>query len=219
MKGRGATWNPQNRFETLEYVRDEEAPPEDELAADDLSARSDADDHRHERQPGRRLRGQHQSVSRLRARLHLLLRAPHARVPRLLRRPRFRDQDPGQGRRAGAAARGAEREEVAAEGAGDERRHRSLSAGGTAPRDHPRLPGGAGGVPQSGRRSSRRTTLSRATSISSPSWRASARSRVDDLHHHARPGAGTDHGAAHVDAGTAAGGDRARSPRRAFRWA
>ena len=30
MKGRGASWNPQNRFETLEYVRDEEAPPEDE---------------------------------------------------------------------------------------------------------------------------------------------------------------------------------------------
>ncbi len=29
MKGRGATWNPQNRFETLAYVRDEEAPPED----------------------------------------------------------------------------------------------------------------------------------------------------------------------------------------------
>ena len=30
MKGRGATWNPQNRFETLAYVRDEEAPPEEE---------------------------------------------------------------------------------------------------------------------------------------------------------------------------------------------
>jgi DNA repair photolyase len=30
MKGRGASWNPQNRFETLEYVRDEEAPPEEE---------------------------------------------------------------------------------------------------------------------------------------------------------------------------------------------
>ena len=29
MKGRGATWNPQNRFETLAYVRDEEAPPDD----------------------------------------------------------------------------------------------------------------------------------------------------------------------------------------------
>ena len=29
MKGRGATWNPQNRFETLEYVRDDEAPPDD----------------------------------------------------------------------------------------------------------------------------------------------------------------------------------------------
>ena len=29
IKGRAATWNPQNRFETLEYVRDDEAPPEE----------------------------------------------------------------------------------------------------------------------------------------------------------------------------------------------
>src|SRR6058998_4167682 len=29
MKGRGASWNPQNRFETLEYVRDDEAEPEE----------------------------------------------------------------------------------------------------------------------------------------------------------------------------------------------
>ena len=29
MKGRGASWNPQNRFETLEYVRDDEAPPDE----------------------------------------------------------------------------------------------------------------------------------------------------------------------------------------------
>jgi DNA repair photolyase len=29
MQGRGASWNPQNRFERLEYVRDEEAPPDE----------------------------------------------------------------------------------------------------------------------------------------------------------------------------------------------
>ena len=29
MKGRGASWNPQNRFEPLEYVRDDEAPLEE----------------------------------------------------------------------------------------------------------------------------------------------------------------------------------------------
>src|SRR5688500_18455396 len=29
LRGRGASWNPQNRFETLEYVRDEEAEPEE----------------------------------------------------------------------------------------------------------------------------------------------------------------------------------------------
>ena len=29
LHGRGASWNPQNRFESLAYVRDDEAPPED----------------------------------------------------------------------------------------------------------------------------------------------------------------------------------------------
>ena len=29
IKGRGASWNPQNRFETLEYIRDDEAPPDE----------------------------------------------------------------------------------------------------------------------------------------------------------------------------------------------
>jgi hypothetical protein len=29
VKGRGASWNPQNRFEKLEYVLDDEAPRED----------------------------------------------------------------------------------------------------------------------------------------------------------------------------------------------
>ena len=32
MKGRGASWNPQNRFESIEYVRDEDAPLEDETS-------------------------------------------------------------------------------------------------------------------------------------------------------------------------------------------
>jgi DNA repair photolyase len=29
LNGRGASWNPQNRFESIAYVRDDEAPPED----------------------------------------------------------------------------------------------------------------------------------------------------------------------------------------------
>jgi DNA repair photolyase len=33
MKGRGASWNPHNRFEKLEYVRDDEAPPEEGVPA------------------------------------------------------------------------------------------------------------------------------------------------------------------------------------------
>lgn len=31
IKGRGASWNPQNRFETLEYVRDDEAPQDESV--------------------------------------------------------------------------------------------------------------------------------------------------------------------------------------------
>src|SRR5437868_12595025 len=30
MKGRGASWNPQNRFEKIEYIRDEDAAPDDD---------------------------------------------------------------------------------------------------------------------------------------------------------------------------------------------
>src|SRR5439155_3166709 len=30
MKGRGASWNPQNRFEKLEYVPDHESPPDED---------------------------------------------------------------------------------------------------------------------------------------------------------------------------------------------
>jgi DNA repair photolyase len=35
-RGRGASWNPQNRFESLAYVRDEDASPEDEPAPSTL---------------------------------------------------------------------------------------------------------------------------------------------------------------------------------------
>src|SRR6266446_5410369 len=30
IRGRGASWNPQNRFETIEYVRDEDAVPDED---------------------------------------------------------------------------------------------------------------------------------------------------------------------------------------------
>src|SRR5258708_14869508 len=33
IKGRGASWNPQNRFETLAYVRDDEASVDDDAPA------------------------------------------------------------------------------------------------------------------------------------------------------------------------------------------
>ena len=58
-----------------------------------------------------------QSLSRLRARLHLLLRAAHPRVSRAVARPRFRDQDPVQaGRRQAVPARPARTSPIVAMG-------------------------------------------------------------------------------------------------------
>ena len=58
-----------------------------------------AQHHHLQRQPRRRLRCLHQPLPRLRARLRLLLRAAHPRIPGHVGGPRFRDQDRGQGGR------------------------------------------------------------------------------------------------------------------------
>ena len=68
-----------------------------------LDPRSDQLEHL----PGHRLRPGGQSVPRLRARLHLLLRAPDARLSRLLAGPGFRDQADLQARGGGASGEGA----------------------------------------------------------------------------------------------------------------
>ena len=119
--------------------------------ADRVLPRPLAQRHLDQRQPGRPVLGQPQPVPRLRARLHLLLRAADARIPRPVRGPRLRDEDLREGRRARAAAGGAVGAVVAAEGAGDERRHRLLPADRAHAATHAAVPRGAGRVPQSGR--------------------------------------------------------------------
>ena len=108
--------------------------------------------HLDQRQPGHPVLGQPEPVSRLRARLHLLLCAADARVPRPVGRPRLRDADLRQGGRAGAAAGGAVGAVVGAEGAGAQRRHRLLPADRADAAADAALPRGAGRVPQPGRR-------------------------------------------------------------------
>ena len=76
-------------------------------SSDGALPRRDALDPLEERQPRRPVHVQRQPVPRLRARLRLLLRAPDARVPRLLGGPRLRDEAPREGGRAAPAPRGA----------------------------------------------------------------------------------------------------------------
>ena len=97
-----------------------------------------------------RLRVQPEPLPRLRARLHLLLRPSHPRVPRLLRRTGLREPDTGQGACAGAAAKGAPEPALETPGHRALRRHRPVPANRTKAQDHPALPGGPGRVPQPG---------------------------------------------------------------------
>ena len=71
-KGRGAGFNPANRFEATHHELELEQVEEDEEYLDALNrppdgvpARPVAHHHRRERQPGRRLRDEHQPLSRL----------------------------------------------------------------------------------------------------------------------------------------------------------
>ena len=112
-KGRGATFNPPNRFR-----RDEREAVDDgwgtdgtrrryaTAAEDDRPHPAGAHDHRAQRVAGHPVQPVDQSVPRLRARLHLLLRAAVARVPRPVAGARLRDQAVRQAERRRAAARG-----------------------------------------------------------------------------------------------------------------
>ena len=99
-------------------------------ARDDRHAGKDAEHHRAQRLPRRRLRSLDQSVQGVRARLHLLLRAADAFVPGAVPRPRFRDQDLLEARRRTAASRGAREARVPGRRSRRRREYRRLPAGG-----------------------------------------------------------------------------------------
>ena len=88
-----------SRSTTAGITPDEEPPP----LADDPHHRRDAHDHRAQRLARYRLRPLDQPVSRLRARLHLLLCAAEPRLSRPVARPRFRDPHLLQAASRGAA--------------------------------------------------------------------------------------------------------------------
>ena len=75
-----------------------------------------------------------------------LLRPPHPRVPRPLRRARLRAPDLRQARRRRAVGGGVGQTDVAPAPPGAVGGHRPVPAGGAPARDHPGLPGGARGA-------------------------------------------------------------------------
>ena len=85
LRGRGAPQNPKNRFVEPGVRRGRRlaghAGRRRAGSAHGVPARPHARHHLAQRQPGHPVRDQREPVPRVRARLHLLLRAPHARVP------------------------------------------------------------------------------------------------------------------------------------------
>ena len=110
-KGRGATLNPDGRFERhRREAVDDGWGSLDELADDPAPAtagpaRPGAHDHRPQQFARHPVRPVDQPLPRLRAWLRLLLRAPQPRPSRALGGARLRDQDLRQARRGGTAAR------------------------------------------------------------------------------------------------------------------
>ena len=155
-KGRGATFNPRVRFESIEL------DPFDDgwgsLAAG-TRRRSPAANRSHARRQPQRDRAHHlsgprvrpvdQPLPRLRARLRVLLRATDARLPRAVAGARLRDQTARQvrcGEPARARARQA-RLRVPADRA--RHQYRPVPAGGAAAADHPWRARGARALPAS----------------------------------------------------------------------
>ena len=144
-----------------------------------------------------------ESLSRLRARLHLLLRPALSRVSRLFLRTGFRDQNHGQGKRARAAARRTVLAQMETAGHRHERRDRLLSAHRAKIENHARLPRSARGISQSRRHHHQK--FPRHARYRFPVG-ARAAQCGGGLHfaHHARHGVAQNHGAAHVPARRAA---------------
>ncbi len=172
-------------------------------------------DHHPQRLARHRLRPLDQSLSRLRARLRLLLRAPDPRLSRPVARARFRIQivrEAGGGRTAGEGIVGAR---LSAEGDRHRHQHRSLSADRAALQSDAPHPRSA----RPRRPSGRHRHQVGAGAARSRHSRAHGRAQAGQgraVGDHARSRAGAQDGAARGDADAAAGdAAAARAGRRA----
>ncbi len=119
-------------------------------ARDAVSARHIENRHRAQQLARCRLRPLDQSLSRLRAWLHLLLRPADPCLSRPVARPRFREPHLRQRRRTGAAARRALEAVLQAEADRTRHQHRCLSADRAKARPDAAHPRSARGIPPSG---------------------------------------------------------------------
>ena len=179
-RGRGAQSNASGRYEPVARIgfddgwQDiEELPP----FKTTVTLRRHAQDHHPQRLAGHLLRPLDQSLSRLRARLHLLLRAADACLSRAVAGARFRIEavrEAGGGEAPGARA---VRSEVHAAHHRHRHQHRSLSADREAAPDHAAHPGGARSLRPSGRHRHQVGAGDCATSTSCRAWRSATSPR------------------------------------------
>ena len=214
-KGRGAASNESGRFEAERRVAfddgwgtaDEEPAP----FTTTLTVELDTDDHRSQRLAGYRFRPLDQSVSRLRARLHLLLRKAEPCLSRPVSRSRFREPPVLQTRCGEVARRGAEEERVQLPADRARQQYRPLPAGRAPARHHARDPGGAPRFPPPGHD---RQQIGADPARPRPPRRdgQGPSGERDDIGHDARPHSGPSHGTARLDTRAPARDDR--RPRR-----
>ena len=218
-KGRGAASNESGRFEREKRVAFDdgwehaEHEPSRRGCDDPAHRRCDAHDHRPQRLAGYRLRPLDQPVSRLRARLHLLLCAAEPRLSRPVARPRFRDPHLLQAAGGGAARGGIAQEGLYLPADRARQQYRPVPAGRAAARDHPRDPRSAARFSPPGHdRHQRGADPARPRHPRRDGARQSGRRH--GLGDDARPRAGAPDGAARRDPGAPARNDRRAGRRR-----
>ena len=201
-RGRGTLSNASGRYEpTARIAFDDGWQSLEELPRvfHHREHRLDAQDHHPQPVARHSLRSLDQSLSRLRARLRLLLRAADPRLPRSLARPRFRIEAVRQTRRAGVAGKGIVRARIFAAHHRDRHQHRSLPADRTQISGHARHSRSARARRPSGRH--RHQIGARAARPRYPGAHGRTQSgQGRDLGHHARSQARARHGTARADA-------------------
>ena len=153
-RGRGAGINPSGRYEPQARQRfDDGWGSSDDLPPFKTQVQEERprQDHHHQPVPRHFLRPLDQSVSRLRARLRLLLRAPDPRLYGPVAGGRFRDAALRQAERGGASGTGTREAGLSAANHGDRHQYRPLPADREALPDHARDPRSAGGDRTPGR--------------------------------------------------------------------